>query len=155
MNLQIAPLTPSDLPAVLALLDEVNLPIEGVAEHFADFLIARANERVVGCVGLEKYGSHGLLRSLAVAPDYQRQTLGSQLVTQLIIFAQTNTVTTLILLTTTAAELFTRHFGFRTADRNQFNQVFALSPEWNLPRCASAICLTLTLPNWKSQENMI
>lgn len=147
MRLQIVPSTPSDLPAVLALLGEVSLPTEGVAEHFADFLIARADERVVGCVGLEKHGSHGLLRSLAVAPDFQRQKLGWRLVSQLTTFAQTNAVSTLVLLTTTAAEFFTRHFGFRAIDRNQFNRVFATSPEWNLPRCASAACLALTLPN--------
>ncbi|MBL8207744.1 MAG: GNAT family N-acetyltransferase, partial [Blastocatellia bacterium] len=73
MKHPIVPSTLSDLPDVLALLEEVKLPTEGVAEHFADFLIARADERVVGCVGLEKYGSYGLLRSLAVAPNFQGQ----------------------------------------------------------------------------------
>ena len=146
MKLQVVPSTPSDLLAVLALLDEVNLPTKGVAEHFADFLIARANERVVGCVGLEKYGTYGLLRSLAVAPDFRGQALGLQLTSQLTAYAQANTVHTIVLLTTTAADFFIRHFGFRAIDRHQLDEVFAASPEWNLPRCASAACLTLTLP---------
>lgn len=144
MNLQIVPSTPSDLPAALALLEEVSLPTEGVAEHFADFLIARANERVVGCVGLEKYGSHGPLRSLAVAPDFRGQALGLQLTSQLLAYAQANTVHTIVLLTATAADFFTHHFGFKVIDR-QLPEVFSASPEWNLPRCASAVCLKLRL----------
>ena len=146
MNLQIVPSTPSDLSAVRMLLEAVNLPTEGVAEHFADFLIARANERVVGCVGLEKYGPYGLLRSLAVAPDFRGQALGLQLTSHLTAYAQANTTHTLVLLTTTAADFFTRHFGFRAVERHQLDEVFAASPEWNLPRCASAVCLTLKLP---------
>ena len=146
MKLQVVPSTPSDLPAVLALLEAVNLPTEGVAEHFADFLIARANERVVGCVGLEKYGSYGLLRSLAVAPDFQGQRLGLRLTTELLLYAQANTLQTIVLLTTTAAAFFARHFDFTSTDRNQFDEVFAASPEWRLPRCALAVCQRVTLP---------
>ncbi len=150
MNLQIVPSTPSDLPAVLALLEAVNLPTEGVAEHFANFLIARANERVVGCVGLEKYGSHGLLRSLAIAPDFRGQALGRQLTTQLITYAEANAIQTIVLLTTTAADFFTHHFGFRAIDRHQLDEIFWASPEWKLPRCASAVCLILTLPKQRA-----
>lgn len=141
MKLQVVPSTPSDLPAVLALLEEVNLPTEGVAEHFADFFIARANERVVGCVGLETYGNYGLLRSLAVAPDVQGQGVGAQLTSHLLAYAQANAIRTIVLLTTTAADFFARHFGFASAERNRFDEVFAASPEWSLPRCASAVCL--------------
>lgn len=146
MNLQVVPSKPSDLPAVLVLLEAVNLPTEGVAEHFADFLIARANERVVGCVGLEKYGSHGLLRSLAVASDFRGQTLGRQLTSHACTYAQANAIHRIVLLTTTAADFFTRHFGFKATDRSQLDAIFAASPEWKLPRCASAACLILTLP---------
>jgi len=135
------PSTLSDLPDVLALLEEVELPTEGVAEHFADFLIARADERVVGCVGLEKYGSYGLLRSLAVAPNFQGQGLGRQLVAQLLSYAQANTVHTIILLTTTAANFFALYFDFEITERSHFNEVFQQSPEWTLPRCASAVCM--------------
>lgn len=146
MNRQVVPSTSHDLPAVFELLEAVNLPTEGVAEHFADFLIARANERVLGCVGLEKYGSHGLLRSLAVAPNCRGQGVGLQLTAQLLAYAQTNTIHTIALLTTTAAGFFIQHFGFEAVERSHFPDVFAASPEWSLPRCASAVCLTLSLP---------
>lgn len=145
MDLQIVPSTPSDLPAVLTLLEEVHLPTEGVAQDFTDFIIVRANERVVGCVGLEKYGSYGLLRSLAVAPDFQGHKLSIQLVSQLLTYAQANLIDRVALLTNTAADLFIRHFSFERIDREQLGSIFAASPEWNLPRCAQAICLILRL----------
>lgn len=141
MKHPIVPSTLSDLPDVLALLEEVSLPTEGVPEHFADFLIARADKRVVGCVGLEKYGSYGLLRSLAVAPNFQGQGLGRQLVAQLLSYAQANTIHTIILLTTTAAKFFALYFDFEITERSNFNVVFQQSPEWALPRCASAVCM--------------
>lgn len=145
MNLQVVQSKPSDLPAALALLDEVNLPTEGVAEHFSDFLMARANERVVGCVGLERYGSYGLLRSLAVAPDFRGQGLGQTLTSHIITYAKTNTTTSIVLLTTTAADFFAHHFGFEVTDRSLFNQAFQTSSEWNLPQCSSAVCMARTI----------
>jgi amino-acid N-acetyltransferase len=145
MRLQIVPSKLSDLPAVLTLLEEARLPTEGVAQHFADFLIVQANERVVGCIGLERYGSYGLLRSLAVAPEFHGQKLSIQLVTHLLAYAQANLIDQVVLLTTTAAELFTRHFGFERIDRQQLALTFAASPEWNLSRCAQAVCLILKL----------
>lgn len=141
MKLQIVPALPSDLPVILALLKDVNLPTEGVAENFADFLIARANGRVAGCVGVEKYGSYGLLRSLAVTPDLRGFGIGQFLVSHLLSYAQANTIQTLVLLTTTASDFFVRHYGFEPTSRSNFNAIFAQSPEWNLPRCASAVCL--------------
>lgn len=145
MSLQVVQSKPSDLPVVLALLDEVSLPTEGVAEHFSDFLIVRANKRVAGCVGLERYGACGLLRSLAVAPDFRGQGLGQALTSRIITYAKANAITSLALLTTTAADFFAFHFGFVVTDRGLFDQAFQTSSEWNLPRCSSAVCMTRTI----------
>lgn len=61
-----------DLDDILALLAAVNLPHEGVAEYLGGFLVARDDEgRLVGTIGLERHGSAGLLRSVAVAPELQ------------------------------------------------------------------------------------
>lgn len=57
----------ADLPAVEALLAAARLPLAGVAEHFADFMVAERSGRVVGVVGLERYGDAGLLRSAVTA----------------------------------------------------------------------------------------
>jgi amino-acid N-acetyltransferase len=133
----------ADLNEVLALLEEVDLPKEGVAEHFGEFFVARDGDKLVGCVGQERYGNVALLRSLAVSPSSQRSGLGQALTTRLLDEARANGVREFVLLTTTARDFFARHFGFSEAERSQFKEAFANSQEWHLPRCSSAACLLL------------
>jgi len=134
-----------EFDAVLALLGEVDLPAEGVAEHFGQFFVAREGENVVGCVGQERYGKVSLLRSLAVSPDLQRSGLGRALTKRLLDEAGSLGVSEIVLLTTTAADFFARHFGFTETERRGFDEAFADSPEWGLPRCSSAVCMRLLL----------
>ena len=94
------------LAEVCALLGEVNLPIEGVAEHFSHFLLARDDSRLVGCVGLEVYGEVALLRSLAVVPRQQKTGLGRQLTEQILKSAKASGARDVVLLTTTATDFF-------------------------------------------------
>ncbi|HMV49806.1 MAG TPA: GNAT family N-acetyltransferase [Blastocatellia bacterium] len=135
----------TELEAALALLEAVNLPLEGVAEHFGEFLLALEDGRVAGCVGQERYGNVALLRSLAVSPDAQRGGLGRALTTQLLAEARAAGVREIVLLTTTARDFFARHFGFIETERGQFDDAFTASPEWRLPRCSSAACMSLRL----------
>lgn len=137
--------TASELGEVLALLGEVNLPTEGVAEHFGEFLVARVGERLVGCVGQERYGDVTLLRSLAVSPELQGSGLGKTLTGRLLDEALSAGVSEVVLLTTTAKEFFARQFGFAETARSKFDSTFANSPEWCLPRCSSAACMSLRL----------
>ncbi|MBL8189341.1 MAG: GNAT family N-acetyltransferase [Acidobacteria bacterium] len=137
--------TASELDEVLALLGEVNLPTEGVAEHFGEFLVARVGERLVGCVGQERYGDVTLLRSLAVSPELQGSGLGKTLTARLLDEALSAGVSEVVLLTTTAREFFARQFGFAETARSKFDQVLEASPEWRLPRCSSAVCMCLRL----------
>jgi amino-acid N-acetyltransferase len=135
----------TDLNEVLALLEEVDLPKEGVAEHFSEFFVAREAGKLIGCVGQERYGDVALLRSLAVSPGAQRSGLGQALTTRLLDEARASGVREFVLLTTTARDFFARHFGFVEAERGQFDEAFANSPEWCLPRCSSAACMQLGL----------
>jgi amino-acid N-acetyltransferase len=145
MQPQITQANVADFKGVLALLEGVDLPTEGVAEHFSGFLSARDGARIVGCVGLERYGNAGLLRSLAVAREIQRTGLGRELTARVLENARAMGVRDVVLLTTTAADFFARHFGFTPVARPEFDQVFAESPEWSLPRCSSAVCMHLRL----------
>lgn len=135
----------ADLKEVLALLKEAGLPTEGVAEHFGEFLVAREDGNLVGCVGQERYGDVALLRSLAVSPALQRSGLGQALTTQLVNEARASGVREFVLLTTTARDYFARHFGFAESERGRFDEAFTDSPEWHLPRCSSAVCMRLRL----------
>lgn len=136
----------ADLGEILSLLSAVDLPHEGVAEHLGGFLVARGgNGRLVGTVGVERHGSTGLLRSAAVAPDTQGTGLGSCLTSAALKRAAGEGVEKVVLLTTTARDFFGRRFGFAVADRADFDEQLACSAEWGLPRCSSAVCMSLDL----------
>jgi N-acetylglutamate synthase-like GNAT family acetyltransferase len=134
------------LDDVLEILSQVNLPHDGVKDHFGGFLIARSGGgKVLGCIGLERHGDLGLLRSAAVLSEYQGQWIGNKLVRELLKRAAMEGITEVVLLTTTAKEFFQNKFGFKEARRSGYEKRLADSPEWNLPRCSSAVFMTLKL----------
>ena len=148
MNAVIGRANTDDLDEVLDLLREVELPVEGVAEHFSEFFIMRDAEgegRLIGCVGQERHGNAMLLRSLAVSPSLQRSGLGRELTRYLLDSDRSNGMDDVVLLTTTAAGFFSGHFSFKQVERSQFDDLFVDSIEWQLPRCSSAVCMHLKL----------
>jgi len=138
--------SPACLDDVLEILSQVNLPHDGVKEHFGGFLIARSGGgKILGCVGLERHGEIGLLRSAAELSEYQGQWIGNKLVQELLKRAASEGVTEVVLLTTTARDYFQNKFGFKEARRSSYEKRLANSSEWNLPRCSSAVFMTLKL----------
>lgn len=145
-NITITDASPDDLRDVLNLLSVVQLPDDGVAENISGFLVARdESSRLVATIGLERHGDTGLLRSAAVDPEYQGCGIGSRLTENLLERATKNGVERVVLLTSTAREFFARRFGFCEAARTGFDKDLAASSEWNLPRCSSAVCMSLDL----------
>lgn len=135
---------PDELNAVLTLLADASLPPDGVAEHFEHFLVARAEDRVVGAVGMEHYGQSALLRSLAVAAEYQGQGLGRALTERLLQEARGRGVKRVFLLTETAADFFPR-FGFKRIAREEADAEVQRSVEFRTACCQSAACMRLDL----------
>lgn len=153
-GLEITPASADDLRDILDLLSEVQLPHDGVAENIGGFLVARNNHsRLVGTIGLERYGNTALLRSVAVAPECQQSGLGSRLTEDLLARATSEGVEKVVLLTATASKFFARRFGFCATTRETYDQSLAGSAEWNLPRCSSAICMSLDLNSRSGKEN--
>ncbi len=114
--------TKADLPELVTLLTRVELPHEGVSEHLHNFFVAKSpTGQIIGCSGLERYGSLGLLRSVAVSPEHQHTGLGSQLTAALLDYAAQNGVAEVVLLTTTARDFFASRFGFRETNREAFD----------------------------------
>lgn len=145
MSLEIVRAQKQWLPEVRHLLHRVNLPVDGVAEHLDNFLVARDNQDLIGCIGLEIYGDYALLRSLAVAPESQKMGLGKDLTAKILHEAENANVREVVLLTNTAAKFFEQIFSFGPTARSLYDEVFAASPEWQLPCCTSAVCLHLKL----------
>jgi amino-acid N-acetyltransferase len=133
---------PADLDRVLALLVAAALPTAGVAEHFGRFLVARADGDVAGCVGLELYGTSGLLRSLAVSPSHRGRGLGRDLAGRALADAQRCGVGHLFLLTETAADFFTR-LGFRRVTRAEAEKFVGESVELRSACPHACACMRL------------
>jgi len=145
-KITIATASPPCLEDVLSILSRAELPHDGVEEHLGGFLVARTGGgEIIGCIGLERHGSLGLLRSVAVLPEYQGQQIGNKLVRELLNRAANDGVTEMTLLTTTAKDYFAKKFGFKEAKRATYEKRLINSPEWNLPRCSSAAFMTLKL----------
>jgi amino-acid N-acetyltransferase len=121
--------TDADLGPVRQLLSVSGLPVDGVEENFADFIVAEEGNSITGVIGMERYGTAGLLRSAAVSPSARGTGLGSQLVKQLLERASAQGVRDVYLLTTTAEEYFPR-FGFTRAERSEVPASLRVSREF-------------------------
>lgn len=144
MTVTIEHAQPEDLPAILALLAQHELPPDGLAEHLSQTLVARAGDQVIGSAALEVYGSEALLRSMAVAADRRGLGLGGQLTTAALDLARASGVREVYLLTTTAAGFFPR-FGFAPVERAAVASAIHQSLEWTSACPASAQVLVRRL----------
>jgi amino-acid N-acetyltransferase len=138
------PATANDLPAVLELLENDELPTAGVEEHLELFLLEFANEHLIGCAGLEIHDRAGLLRSVAVAEPHRSSGIGSKLVQMILENARTQKLSSLSLLTETAQHYFPR-FGFQIAPRATLPTSLNASAEFRGACPDSAIAMTLKL----------
>ena len=136
--------TSHDLPAVISLLEQNNLPLAGIDHHVATTLVAQRSARVVGCAALEVFGTAGLLRSVAVAEARRGEGLGHQLTQAVLDLARTRGVANVYLLTTTAASFFPR-FGFREVARADVDRAVQGSVEFTIACPASAVAMRADL----------
>ena len=136
---------PGDLSAVLELLAGATLPRAGVAQHFDTFLVARSGERLVGAIGLERYGDSGLLRSAVVSPDRRGEGIGRALAAELLKRSAGGGVKRVFLLTETAAPFF-GHLGFVPIAREAVDARVRSSVEFTEACPVSAACLWRPIP---------
>jgi amino-acid N-acetyltransferase len=129
-----------DLPVLRDLLSLCNLPFDGVADHLDAFLVALDQGQLAGSVGLERYGPDGLLRSLAVHPDYRGRGLGAHLTRRALREAHRLGLRQVFLLTETASEYFLR-FQFRRVPRQQAPPAVQASVEFASVCPQTAICM--------------
>jgi len=140
----IAPAVPADLPGILDLLRQSDLPLAGVDAHLPTVLAARDGARLTGCAALELYGVAALLRSVAVASDRRGTGLGQRLTRAALDLARTRGVRTVYLLTTTAGEFFPR-FGFQPITRDEIDPAVRQSVELTTACPESALVMRLVL----------
>jgi arsenate reductase len=135
----------SDLDEVRRLLNECGLPEEGVEDQWPQaYVVVKDDHRVVASAGLEVYGREGLLRSVAVAPQFRERGWGAQLLQERMRAAARSGVTRVFLLTTTAADFFLHH-GFVPADRGSPGPELRSSAEFARACPTTATCLVRNL----------
>jgi amino-acid N-acetyltransferase len=141
---------PSDLPAIERLLTESKLPLDGVRESLATFLIAESGGTIVGVAGLEVCCEHALLRSVAVAPAWRSKGLGRELVNRIIADAERRGIHALYLLTTTAERYFPS-FGFAPITREEVPADVQTTGEFQSACPASATVMRRPLAHAESR----
>ena len=143
-SILIEPVQSSDLTPILNLLTDSGLPLDGVSDHIASALMARADREVIGCAALELYGAAALLRSVAVAEKYRGHEVGQRLTESILNLGKQEGVTHVYLLTETAGEYFPK-FGFQLIDRSKVPAAVQASVEFTSACPASALAMALSL----------
>lgn len=132
---------PDDLEGVQSLLKSCDLPFEDLTEnHLAHFIVLGQNKPLVGCVGIEPYGKDALLRSLAIDPLRRGGDFGGQLLNVMEMHAQDIGISTLYLLTTSAATFFERH-GYQRIARADAPAALQATTQFANMCPTNAVCL--------------
>jgi len=130
-----------DILPICKFLLEAGLSHEDIASNIQHFLLAKKNDILVGTVGLEVLGEFGLLRSLAVVPDYRGKGIGDLLYSKIIAYACSQGVKQLYLLTTTL-EGFLKKRGFHRMERCDAPEPVRATEEFRTLCPLSAVCMT-------------
>ena len=115
----IRPAQPGDFDAIKGLLADAALPTADLHDDLLKhFLVADDGGALVGCVGVERCGGDGLLRSLAVEDSRRGTGQGRHLVAAAEALAAGQGMGTLYLLTNGTADFFEAR-GYRYLEREQ------------------------------------
>jgi amino-acid N-acetyltransferase len=133
-----------DFGTLAGLLEGSGLPVAGLPPALGDFYVAEHQGRVVGAIGLERYGRAALLRSAVVAPALRGSGIGEALVRRILEHARERGITEVFLLTTTAERYFPR-FGFTQVTRGEVPRAVQDSIEFRDVCPASAVVMRADL----------
>lgn len=115
MIVEIRPTCSGDFDSARSVLENAGLPVADLSvEHLA--FVAEADGHFAGVIGLESFGTVGLLRSLAVSADDRAAGIGRRLVAALEALALEQGMEALWLLTIDADRYFER-LGYRVMER--------------------------------------
>lgn len=135
----------ADLDAIKSLLSRCQLPADDLSETtLGNFVLAISDDRIVGVCGIERFGSDGLIRSLAVDPARRGQRLGERLVAANEAKAKAAGIARLYLLTTTARDYLQR-LGYADIDRASAPEAVRTHPQFRGLCPASAKCMVKRL----------
>lgn len=135
----------ADLLAIVQLLNSVRLPTTDLSTaREVHTWVLEEEGSILGVVGLERFGSKALLRSLVVVPERRNRRVGHDLVTRLELDAQAEGIHQLVLLTETA-ELFFLHLSYAVTDRRNVSDQVRRSAQFRSLYPVSAVCMSKAL----------
>lgn len=144
MHVSIETGQPEDRPAIVRLLTDNGLPIDGLPENPENVLVARLGDLVVGSAALEIYPDGALLRSVAVEGAQRGSGIGHRIVRAALDLARQRGTASVYLLTTTAETFFPR-FGFRRITRADVPAGVQTSVEFQSACPASAVVMAVDI----------
>lgn len=127
---QIEHVRPEDQQSVISLLRQGQLITDDLPADLSDFIIAIEQKTLIGVAGLERLGSIGLLRSVAVDPQHQGKQVAAHLISRLLEMAEAANLEELYLITTTAERYFDRH-GFVPINRQEVPPVIQKTQQFS------------------------
>ncbi len=125
---------------ILSLLQASALPFSDILWENTHFWTAHRGAEMLGCIGLEKYGNKGLLRSFAVEPGSRNKGIGGKLLQQLLEAAPGLELQEIYLLTTTAEAYFSQK-GFSPINRADTPDAIKLTSEFSSVCPSSAVVM--------------
>ena len=118
----------SDLPFILELLMENNLPVADI-KSMENFFVLKSDSAIEGCIALEKYNEYALLRSLSVRLSHRGNGSGMRLVSTVENHGQALGLKKIFLLTTTA-ETYFKKAGYEIIERHRVPESIKRSTEF-------------------------
>jgi amino-acid N-acetyltransferase len=147
MAITYQPAQQAESPATKTLLKKCDLPADDIDLHLPNFFTAKSDDgRIIGVVGLEVYGRAGLLRSMAVEPDFRKQGIARALNERIFTKARLLGLHELYLLTITAVEYSSR-LGFSRIERDSVPQSILNTAEFRTLCPKTAVCFYKRMDN--------
>lgn len=143
-SIKIKAASPHECGKVALLLKAAGLPIHDIDPNLPGFLVAYDDNKLVGTIGIERYGSVGLLRSLAVDKTYRNRKVGQQLYDEAIAYAELQGIRRLFLLTVTATDYFAKR-GFQAISRENVPNEIQQTEQFSSICPSSATVMQLVL----------
>ena len=125
---------------VITLLAAVKLPVIDLPQRLDNFFVALETDKVVGAVGLEVYGSYGLLRSLVVEVDWRNKGVEAELIAKVEGVATEKRLKGIYLLTENTADYFNNK-GFEHVARMDVPEEVKASSQYSNICPESAIAM--------------
>lgn len=125
---------------IISLLQANKLPSEDLPGSLSDFYIVVDDDKVIGLIGMERYGRSGLLRSMVVHPDYRNRHIAETLVRTLEEQATASGISNMYLLTETADKYFSKN-GYQAIAREEVPTEVKASSEFSYVCPVSAIVM--------------